>query len=54
MFYWEKFPIIVKSKYCITNKILDNECKCDVGGYAIINGNEKVIIAQEKDDNVLI
>ena len=43
-----KIPIIVKSKYCITNKVLDNECKCDVGGYAIINGNEKVIIAQEK------
>ena len=43
-----KIPIIVKSKYCITHKILDNECKCDVGGYAIINGNEKVIIAQEK------
>jgi len=43
-----KIPIIVGSKYCITRKIKDNECICDPGGYAIINGNEKVIITQEK------
>ena len=42
------FPILVKSKYCVSNNDLLSECKYDVGGYAIINGNEKVIITQEK------
>ena len=42
-------PIMVSSKYCMTTKY--NKpllCKYDVGGYFIINGNEKVIISQEK------
>ena len=43
-----KIPIIVKSKYCVTNHILSDECPYDPGGYVIINGNEKVIISQEK------
>ena len=43
-----KIPIVVKSKYCITNHIQCDECKFDPGGYVIINGNEKVIISQEK------
>ena len=46
-----KIPIVVKSKYCITNTILCDECINDPGGYVIINGNEKVIIAQEKIAN---
>ncbi len=43
-----KIPIIVGSKYCVTNHVDDNECKYDPGGYAIINGNEKVLITQER------
>lgn len=44
-----KVPIMVKSKYCILDqKGGDEECKYDVGGYFIINGNEKVIISQKK------
>ena len=42
------FPILVKSKYCVSKQDPLSECKYDVGGYAIINGNEKVIITQEK------
>jgi DNA-directed RNA polymerase II subunit RPB2 len=42
-------PILLKSKYCILNKNpYNNECKYDHGGYSIINGNEKVIISQER------
>ena len=40
-----KIPIMVKSKYCVPDDKLD---KTDLGGYMIINGNEKVIISQEK------
>ena len=43
-----KIPIIVKSKYCTYKKDIYSECQLDPGGYAIINGNEKVLIAQEK------
>ena len=43
-----KIPIIVKSKYCVYKDDLFSECKYDTGGYTIINGNEKVIITQEK------
>ena len=42
------FPIIVKSKFCVSKTDILSECKYDVGGYAIINGNEKVLITQEK------
>ena len=50
-----KIPIMVKSKYCILKqKGGEEECKYDVGGYFIINGNEKVIISQEKIANNLI
>jgi DNA-directed RNA polymerase beta subunit len=43
-----KVPLIVKSKYCVLNEDIKHECKYDPGGYAIINGNEKVLIVQEK------
>ena len=46
-----KIPIVVKSKYCITNTMDCDECPNDPGGYVIINGNEKVIISQEKIAN---
>ena len=50
-----KIPIMVNSKYCILNqKGIENECHYDLGGYFIINGNEKVIISQEKIANNLI
>ena len=42
-------PIMVGSKYCMTSKYKKNlKCKYDIGGYFIINGNEKVVISQEK------
>lgn len=45
-----KIPIMVKSNYCIlkNNSIESNECKYDYGGYFIINGNEKVVISQDR------
>jgi len=46
-----KIPIMVNSKYCVlqTNSIeKSGECICDQGGYFIINGNEKVIVGQER------
>ena len=43
-----KIPIIVKSKYCTYKKDIQSECYLDPGGYFIINGNEKVLISQEK------
>ena len=43
-----KIPIIVGSKYCITNQASCGARPHDPGGYVIINGNEKAIIAQEK------
>jgi DNA-directed RNA polymerase II subunit RPB2 len=49
-----KIPIIVKSKYCVSNSIECGECINDPGGYVIINGNEKVIISQEKIANNII
>jgi DNA-directed RNA polymerase II subunit RPB2 len=50
-----KIPIMVGSKYCVLNKKNnEDECKYDLGGYFIINGNEKVIISQEKVANNMI
>ena len=48
-----KLPIMVNSKYCVlknANMLLDekNECKYDHGGYFIINGNEKVVVSQDR------
>ena len=47
-------PIMVRSDYCILHKktkeerVKLGECEYDEGGYFIINGGEKVIVAQEK------
>ena len=46
--------IFSRSSYCILAVMSDrdlaelNECPLDPGGYFIINGSEKVLIAQEK------
>lgn len=45
---------MLKSTYCILNGLPDkdlhelNECPYDMGGYFVINGSEKVLIAQER------
>lgn len=47
-------PIMLRSAYCLLSEMSDrdltelNECPLDPGGYFIINGSEKVLIAQEK------
>lgn len=46
-----KIPIMVKSKYCNIQNSNMKECVTDHGGYFVINGSEKVIIAQEKMNN---
>jgi len=50
-----KMPIMVRSKACtlqilsgISENLQKQECKFDHGGYFIINGNEKVIITQDR------
>ena len=49
-----KIPIMLRSTYCLLNALTDrdltelNECPLDPGGYFIINGSEKVLIAKEK------
>lgn len=45
---------MLRSSYCILNTLDEkdlfslNECPYDSGGYFIINGSEKVLIAQER------
>ncbi|GJJ09697.1 DNA-dependent RNA polymerase II [Clathrus columnatus] len=49
-----KVPIMLRSNFCILAGLGDadlydlNECPYDQGGYFIINGSEKVLIAQER------
>lgn len=47
-----KVPIMVRSKYCVLSTNFDtsnmNECRYDPGGYFVINGNEKVVISQDR------
>ncbi|KAK3682802.1 DNA-dependent RNA polymerase II RPB140 [Podospora appendiculata] len=54
MIFIGKIPIMVKSQICHLYQqdddalFLLNECPYDQGGYFIINGSEKVLIAQER------
>lgn len=49
-----KMPIMLKSQYCILKDFREDElyslseCPYDQGGYFVINGSEKVLIAQER------
>lgn len=49
-----KIPVMLQSKFCILSELSTKtlkdmgECSYDEGGYFIINGSEKVIIAQER------
>ena len=49
-----KIPLMLQSKYCVLNDTSNEtltemgEDKYDYGGYFIVNGNEKVIVAQER------
>ena len=52
--YIGKIPIMVRSKSCILYQVNgigeenNNECRYDFGGYFIVNGNEKVLISQDR------
>jgi len=52
--YIGKIPIMVKSDACILTQIPaigdanNDECRYDFGGYFIVNGNEKVLIMQDR------
>ncbi|OAQ64014.1 DNA-directed RNA polymerase II polypeptide [Pochonia chlamydosporia 170] len=54
MVFVGKLPIMVKSKICHLSRehedslFMVNECPYDQGGYFVINGSEKVLIAQER------
>ena len=50
-----KLPIMVRSKACVLQQMPGlaegdgkHECKYDPGGYCIVNGNEKCVIAQDR------
>lgn len=51
-----RIPVMLRSKYCLLDSSAGNdvalnrlsECHVDQGGYFIINGSEKVLIAQER------
>ena len=58
--YLGKFPIMLQSDFCILKGVprevrhTMGECRNDLGGYFIIDGKEKTVIAQEKfADNML-
>ena len=56
-----KIPIMLKSNVCVLNMFshlnvdITKECKYDPGGYFIISGSEKTILAQERaaENNVM-
>jgi DNA-directed RNA polymerase beta subunit len=50
-----KVPIMVRSKACVLTQMPGigegegkHECRYDMGGYFLINGNEKVVISQDR------
>ena len=49
-----KVPIMLRSKFCMLRDLGEHEfyelkeCPYDMGGYFVINGSEKVLIAQER------
>ncbi|MCJ1245880.1 DNA-dependent RNA polymerase II [Trapelia coarctata] len=55
-----KLPVMLKSKYCLLKDLGEqelhnwNECPYDQGGYFIINGSEKVLIAQERSASNIV
>tara|TARA_B100001287_G_scaffold276862_1_gene290287 strand:+ start:20068 stop:25239 length:5172 start_codon:yes stop_codon:yes gene_type:complete len=58
--YLGKFPIMLQSEFCILNNLPKHirhtlgECRNDLGGYFIVDGKEKTVVAQEKfADNML-
>lgn len=55
-----RFPIMLKSKYCILSKLSKEvtyqmgECRNDPGGYFVVDGKEKLIVSQEQfSDNMI-
>ncbi len=52
--YIGKVPIMLRSKFCMLRDLSEHEfyelkeCPYDMGGYFVINGSEKVLIAQER------
>ncbi|XP_030377156.1 DNA-directed RNA polymerase II subunit RPB2-like [Scaptodrosophila lebanonensis] len=52
--YVGQIPVMLRSAYCLLTSLTHNdlqqlgECPLDPGGYFIVNGSEKVLIAQEK------
>ena len=54
-----RIPVMIHSEFCILQRNPEKEsyeCKYDPGGYFIINGNERVIVPQEKigENRILI
>jgi len=50
-----RIPVMVQSRFCMLNHSAEvqlrrsyDECRYDHGGYFIINGNEKVVISQDR------
>jgi DNA-directed RNA polymerase beta subunit len=47
-----RLPLMVRSKYCmLQHQVVPStmdECRYDSGGYFIVNGNEKVLISQDR------
>ena len=52
--FFGKIPVMVRSTYCRLRTLTDKdrarngECVFDQGGYFVINGSEKVVVAQER------